>query len=122
MNNNLPLIKEENGFFTKIKMFFKTLFRLNNNIPNYSLAVEQGDYMNIKDNGFAKSLRVEENLEEKEFLKLQEKFENGLITEEELTEEQVDGLEQLYNKQIDKLNQNLLNYKNRIMEIKKQLA
>lgn len=122
MNNNLPVIKEENGFFTKIKMFFKTLFRLNNNIPNYSLAVEQGDYMNIKDNGFAKSLRVEENLEEKELLKLQEKFENGLITEEELTEEQVDGLEQLYNKQIDKLNQNLLNYKNRIMEIKKQLA
>lgn len=122
MNNNLPVIKEDNVFFTKIKVFFKTLFRLNNNVPNYSLAVEQGNYMNIKDNDFAKCLKVEENLEEKELLKLQEKFENGLITEEELTEEQVDRLEQLYNKQIDKLNQNLSTYKNRIMEIKKQLA
>ena len=122
MNNNLPVIKEESGFFTKIKMFFKTLFKLNNNAPNYNLAVEQGGYMNIKNNDFSHSLRVEENLEEKELLKLQEKFESGLVTEEELTEEQVDKLEQLYNEQIDKLNKDFLNYKNRILSIKKQLA
>lgn len=122
MNNNLPVIKEESVFFTKIKMFFKTIFKLNNNAPNYNLAVEQGGYMNIKNNDFSQSLRVEENLEEKELLKLQEKFENGLVTEEELTEEQVDKLEQLYNKQIEKLNQDFLNYKNKIVAIKKQLA
>lgn len=121
-NNNLPVIKEESGFFTKIKMFFKTLFKLNNKVPNYSFAVEQGNYLNIKNNDFSQSLRIEENTEEKELLKLQEQFEKGLVTEEELTEEQVDKLEQLYNEQIEKLNEEFLNYKNKILSIKKQLA
>ena len=29
MNNNLPVIKEDGNIFTKIKVFFKTLFKLN---------------------------------------------------------------------------------------------
>ena len=41
----------------------------------------------------------------KEYLKLQEDFENGKILEEEMTEEQIDGLEALYHEQIDLLNQ-----------------
>ena len=117
MNNNLPVIKEKSVFFTKIKMFFKTIFKLNNNAQNYGLAFEQGGYMKIKNNDFSQSLRVEENIEEKQLLKLQEKFESGLVTEE-LTEEQVDMLEQLYNKQIEKLNQDFLNYKNKKVAIK----
>lgn len=122
MNNNLPVIKEDGNIFIKIKMFFKTLFRLNNNVLNYNYAVEQGDFMSIKNNDFASSLRVEENKEEKELLKLQEEFEQGLIKEEDLSQEQVDKLEQLYNKQIEELNQSLLGYKNKIISIKKQLA
>lgn len=41
----------------------------------------------------------------KEYLKLQEDFENGKILEEEMTEEQIAGLEALYHEQIDLLNQ-----------------
>lgn len=122
MNNNLPVIKEDSNIFTKIKTFFKTLFKLNNNVLNYNYALEQGDFMSIKNNEFASSLKVEENKEEKELLKLQEQFEKGLIMEEDLSQEQVDKLEQLYNKQIEDLNQSLLGYKNRIISIKKQLA
>ena len=122
MNNNLPVIKEDFNLFTKIKMFFKTLFKLNNSVPNYNYAVEQGEFMSINNNDFASSLKVEDNKEEKELLKLQEKFEQGLIKEEDLPEEQVDKLEKLYNKQIEELNQSLLGYKNKIISIKKQLA
>lgn len=41
----------------------------------------------------------------KEYLKLQEDFENGKILEEEMTEEQIEGLEALYHEQIDLLHQ-----------------
>ena len=41
----------------------------------------------------------------KEYLKLQEDFENGKILEEEMTEEQIKGLEALYHEQIDLLHQ-----------------
>ena len=122
MNNNLPVIKEDGNIFTKIKVFFKTLFKLNNDALNYNYAVEQGDFMSINNKEFASSLRIEENKEEKELLKLQEKFEQGLIKEEDLSQEQIDKLEELYNKQIEELNQSLLNKKNRILYIKKQLA
>lgn len=122
MNSNLPVIREDGNIFTKIKMFVKTLFKLNNNVLCYNYAVEQGDFMSIQNNDFASSLRVEENKEEKELLKLQEKFEQGLIKEEDLSQEQIDKLEELYNKQIEELNQSLLNKKNKILNIKKQLA
>ena len=121
MNNNLPVKKEDGNIFTKIKVFFKTLFKLDNNIQNYNYAVEQGDYMSIKNNDFANSLREEDNKQEKELLKLQEEFEQGLVKEEELSQEQVDKLEKLYNKQIEELNQSLLVYKNEIISIKKQI-
>ena len=38
-------------------------------------------------------------------MKLQEDFENGKILEEEMTEEQIKGLEALYHEQIDLLHQ-----------------
>ena len=122
MNNNLPIKKEDGNIFAKIKTFFKTLFKLNNNVPNYNYAVEQGDFMSIKANDFASSLRIEENNEEKDLLKLQEKFEQGIIQEEDLSHEQVDKLEQLYNKQIEELNEKFLDYKDKIISIKKKLA
>ena len=122
MNNNLPIKKEDGNIFAKIKTFFKTLFKLNNNVPNYNYAVEQGDVMSIKNNDFTSSIKIEENNEEKELLKLQEKFEQGIIQEEDLSHEQVDKLEQLYNKQIEELNEKFLDYKDKIISIKKKLA
>lgn len=121
MNNNLPIKKEDGNIFTKIKTFFKTVFKLNNNVPNYNYAVEQGDVISIKNNDFASPIRIEENNEEKELLQLQEKFEQGLIQEEDLSQEQVDKLEQLYNKQIEELNEKFLDYKDKIISIKKKL-
>lgn len=122
MNNNLPVIKEKDTIFTKIKIFFKNLFNANNNVQNYSFAGEKGEIMNNTNRSFADGLKIKENKEEQELLELQKKFENGLITEEELTEEQINKLEQLYNEQIKKLNEKFLNYKNKIVSIKKQLA
>ena len=122
MNNNLPIKKEDGNIFAKIKTFFKTLFKLNNNVPNYNYVVEQGDVMSIKNNDFTSSIKIEENNEEKELLKLQEKFEQGIIQEEDLSQEQVDKLEQLYNKQIEELNEKFLDNKDKIISIKKKLA
>lgn len=59
--------------------------------------------------------------ENQELLKLQEEFEQGLIKERDLSKEQISSLEKLYNKQIEELNQSLLEYKNKIIAIRKKL-
>ena len=60
--------------------------------------------------------------ENQELLKLQEEFEQGLIKERDLSKEQISSLEKLYNKQIEELNQSLLEYKNKIIAIRKKLV
>lgn len=54
-------------------------------------------------------------------LKLQQEFSNGNISEEEMTEEDIDSLHQLYDEQILELEKSTENYKRKILEIRKKL-
>lgn len=49
----------------------------------------------------------EENKKRRELLELQQKYENGDIIEEELSEEQIKELEKLYDEQIQKLDEKI---------------
>lgn len=109
-----------NGIFNKIKMFFKNLFSKNNVIDNNCYTIEdEKNNENIK-KSFMESIRNIED-EETKLLKLQKQYRNGEIKEEELTEEQVNSLCALYDKQIADLKKSNEFRKNRILQYKRKL-
>ena len=89
-----------NGIFNKIKMFFKNLFSKNNVIDNNCYTIED---------------------EEIKLLKLQKQYRNGEIKEEELTEEQVNSLCALYDKQIANLRKSNQIRKQKLLEYRRKL-
>lgn len=102
----------ENNLLYKIKNFFKRLFHNTKPIENnIEVLVEK------KDDLFIKSIKNIEN-EETTILKLQKKYRCGEITEEEITEEQINSLCVLYNKQIRKLKESNELRRKKILEYK----
>ena len=114
----------ENSIFYKIKRFFKNLFtRKDNNIDNSFTVTQNQD--NIQDdknqkNSFMAEIRNIED-EETKLLKLQKQYRNGEIKEEELTEEQVNSLCDLYDKQIANLRESNEMRKQKLLEYRKRL-
>lgn len=117
MNNEVEkklVVEPENkNLFSKIKMFFKNLFKGKNNL-NKSL---ENDKMS-EDNSFWNTVNNVEN-EETELLKLQIKYRDGEIKEEELTKEQVSALCDLYDRQIAQLKQSIEYRTQKILEYRK---
>lgn len=109
--------KNEENIFGKIKEFFKNLFRKKevdvNNISNEELEIEME-----KSEDFRNSIRNIE-VDENNIFELQRRYHSGEISVEELTDEQIDVLCDLYDEQIADLrkriasiNQMIDNYKN----------
>lgn len=91
--------KKENSFFGKIKTFFRNLFGKNNN----ENTVAETENNNAKENNdFKEYIKMTED-EETKLLELQRKYRNGEIKEDDLTDEQIDDLCDLYDKQIAEL-------------------
>ena len=108
------------GIFNKIKMFFKNLFSKNNVIDNNCYTIEdEKNNENIK-KSFMESIRNIED-EETKLLKLQKQYRNGEIKEEELTEEQVNSLCALYDKQIANLRKSNQIRKQKLLEYRRKL-
>jgi hypothetical protein len=105
MNSNeqkKSLIKiNENKIFYKIKNLFKKLFYKNKNADNAINEKMISDKRTIVDNkkAFSASLKKIES-EETKLLALQKRYRNGEIKEEDLSEEQINLLNELYDKQI----------------------
>lgn len=114
MNNNLPMVNNKANIYERIKSFIKKIFSYNNIEENYS----EGKKEIMINKNFKEEIKIQDN----ELLKLQEKFEKGLITEEELTEEESAKLEELYNSQIKMLRDKFEMYKKKIITIKKELS
>lgn len=114
--------KKEKNIFGKIKNWFKSLFSKKENNIQEEINEEE---INIKENNqFKENIKIAEN-EETELLELQRKFREGEIEEGDLTNEQIDSLCNLYDKQIaalkaaiEKTNQEIEEYKKRKMEKK----
>jgi len=113
----------ENSIFYKIKSFFKNLFKKNNNtIDNYSV-IEEKDRIKKNSNkkdSFLENIKNIEN-EETKLLKIQKQYRSGEIKEEELTEEQVKSLCELYDKQIANLRKSNEIRKQKLLEYRKKL-
>lgn len=111
----------ENSIFYKIKKFFKKLFNKHNSADNYiveeTVAIKQDEG---KKNQFMEEIRKIED-EETLLLKLQKQYRNGEIKEEDLTDEQVSSLCELYDKQISNLKKSNEIRKQKLLEHRRRL-
>ena len=127
MKENIPeksLVQvNENSIFYKIKKFFRNLFYKDTEIES-NIIIEENVSSNIeketKKSAFMESIKNIEN-EETKLLKLQKQYRNGEIKEEELTQEQVNSLCNLYDKQIANLRKSNEMKKQKILEYRKRL-
>lgn len=109
------LIKKE-GFFGKVKNYFKNLFKKKkkNESVNNNCVKESNDF---KDN--IKVAEVED-AEEVKLIELQKRYRRGELAESDLTEEQIEALSELYDKQIDALRKIIEEKEKQIAENQRQ--
>jgi len=113
---NLIEKKEKINFFQKIKNFFKNLFGKKQVEVNEEIVAEQQE----SSNEFKDSIKMTEE-EENQLLELQNKYRRGEIAENDLTEEQIDALCDLYDKQIEEIKQSIKVKEEKIAEYKKRI-
>lgn len=111
----------ENSIFYKIKNFFRNLFHKAKYDEN-STTIENNINVSIenKKSEFIESIKNIED-EETKLLNLQIQYRNGEVREDELTEEQINSLNALYDKQIAKLKKSNSIRKQKLLEYRKKL-
>lgn len=110
------LVEKNEGLFSKIKNFFKNLFGKKSNVEN--TVVEDVSNEKEENNSFKESIKMTET-EETRLLDLQTRYRRGEIGESDLTEEQIDALCQLYDKQIEEIKKSIKIKEEKIAEYKK---
>ena len=113
---NLIEKKEKINLFGKIKNFFKNLFGKKQVEENEEIVVEQQE----SSNEFKDSIKMTEE-EENQLFELQKKYRRGEIAENDLTEEQIDALCDLYDKQIEDIKQSIKIKEEKIAEYKRKI-
>ena len=122
MRNN-SLIVYNNGINGKIKRLFRNIFKKKRN--KVLLLPEAIQTQNTQ---ITKEIIIPLDKERERIIKLQHKFQNQEIGEQDISAEDIDKLKKLYNTQIrdlkNKIERDILEvekYKNEIMEIKLKL-
>lgn len=120
-NTEKSLIKvNENSILFKIKKLFNKIFSQKKYKDNI---IEENDYnlkKDIKKEQFRKYIKNTEN-EETRLIRLQKKYRNGEIKENQLTKIQIKSLCDLYDKQIEELQKLNEFRKQRILQYRKKL-
>ena len=114
MKNNKLIVYKKN-IFRKISEFFKKIF------SKKEVLSKEVIITNEKNNNFLENIQIKEDKEELRLLQLKQQYENGEIYEEEISNEDVDKLCELYKKETDKLNADTERRKNHIAQMLKEL-
>ena len=110
--------KNEKSIFGRIKNFFKKLFnKKENSVENET--VEESSASVKENNEFKEYIKMTED-EETKLVDLQARYRRGEIGQNDLTEEQIDALCDLYDKQIEELNKSIKIKEEKIAEHKKR--
>ena len=120
-NKSLMVVKEQ-SFFQRIKNFLKKLFRKEENLFN-TASVQNIEEKTIPINSrtsFSEEIRIVED-EETKLLKLQKQYHSGEIKESDMSQEQIDSLCNLYDKQIERLEKSNEIRKQKLLEYRKKL-
>lgn len=113
-NNKLVIYK--NNIFTPIIKFFKKIFARKNILENEIKNTSNG----IKDS-FIENIQIKEDKEKLRLYQLKQQYDNGEIDEEDIADEDVDKLVELYKKETDELNADTEKIKNHIKQMLKEL-
>ena len=119
-NNKLILWRE--SIFTKISNFFKKIFFKNKsvdqkeNIENFS-----NNKQDEEKESFLKNIIVTQDEEQKRIQDIKEKYDNGEIDEDDISDEDMDKLIEMYEKETEELNKNTEMRKNHIAKMLKEL-
>ena len=112
-SNNI--IEKIRSFFTKI--FHKSKYK-DNNLTNFT--EQENPYNN---NNFKEQMVIKEDEEKLRLLKLQKDYENGLIEEENISQEDYQKLLDLYDEQNEKISKEIekdrIEIKNMLQQLKK---
>ena len=121
-NDKSLIIVNENSIFYKIKKFIRNLFgKKDSNItPIENQVLKTQEMVNDKKDSFRETITNIEN-DETRLLKLQKQYRSGEIKEEDMTEDQVNSLCLLYDKQIRELKRANELRKQKLMEYRKKL-
>lgn len=118
MNNSLIPYKE--SIFTKISNFFKKLFS-----RKKEAALEDSDekttYNEEQKNSFIENIEIKETEEEKRLKTLKMQYDNGEIDEEDISDEDIDKLVKMYEKETEELNADTEKRKIHIAQMLKEL-
>ena len=104
------------SFASNSARWFKNLFGKKQAEVNEEVVVEQQE----SSNEFKDSIKMTEE-EENQLLELQKKYRRGEIAENDLTEEQIDALCDLYDKQIEEIKQSIKMKEDKIAEYKRKI-
>ena len=108
MDNNKCLITTKENFLKKILRNLKNLFKKEKNVEKVYANNYEFDIMNRK-REFLDSVKIEEN---SEIVYLKIKLENGEIRAIDLTDEQIDELQKIYDKEIEEKKNKINRLKN----------
>ena len=112
------LVKQNTNIFYKlIKKFFRVFKKQKKEEVKF---VENSKEKNI--NEFKVNIEVKQDTDKLRLLKLQKDFENGIITESQMDEQDIYELHELYNSQIQELEASTEKYKKRIIGAKRKLT
>lgn len=111
------LVAKKEGFFQKVKNFFKGLFKKK---EHKSINDEKNTVK--EDNRFKENIKIAEDemLEKNKIFELQKRYRRGEIAESDLSEEQIEALGNLYDKQIAALNKIIEEKEKQIAESQKR--
>lgn len=118
MKNNKLIAYKEN-IFTKILNFLKKiLFKEKLQFVEIN---EETKFENQYKDSFSDRITIKENEEEKRLRNLQIQYENGEIDEEDISNEDMDKLIEMYEKETEELNRETENTKIHISQMLKEL-
>lgn len=95
--NELTIYKK--SIFKKISEFFKNIFSKKKASQN-----EDNIIKNDKNNSFIQNIKIKENEKELRLLQLKRQYESGEIEEDDIQEEDIDKLCEMYKKETEELN------------------
>lgn len=125
-NEEKEIVKvNENGIFYKIKMFFMNILKKKEeNITAKeevkTVETNASEESKNQQSDFMKNVKTIED-DETRLLKLQQQYRNGEIKEEDMTEEQVQKLCDLYDRQISELERSNEARKKKLLEYRRKM-
>lgn len=121
MKSKNELVEYRENIFTRILSFFKNIFSKKNVIEENNEISEASKITNDKKESFLDSVVVKEDEEEKRLKALQIQYDNGEISEEDISKEDTKKLIEMYNKETEEIKKDIERRKKHIIQMREQL-